>query len=52
MERIEGDKIFVAISCGSLHTIVLDDQGNLYSFGYNRYGQLGLGDNSKRNEKN
>ena len=29
--------------CGSFHTITLSNDGTLYSFGYNQYGQLGLG---------
>ena len=29
--------------CGEFHTITLSDDGTLYSFGYNNYGQLGLG---------
>ena len=36
------------ISCarGSNHTITLSDDGILHSFGYNTYGQLGLGHNN------
>ena len=32
----------MSISCGSLHSAVLTDQ-NLYTFGWNNYGQLGDG---------
>ena len=52
MTKMESNQRFVAISCGDYHTIGLDDQGNLYSCGDNSYGQLGLGDNTKRNGKN
>jgi len=30
------------ISCGENHSIVLDKTGNVYGFGYNQYGQIGL----------
>jgi len=32
----------VKISCGWDYTIVMDKEGRLYSWGSNRYGQLGL----------
>jgi len=32
------------VSCGSRHTLVVNDRGQLYSFGWGIYGQLGLGD--------
>ena len=32
--------------CGEYHTITLSNDGTLYSFGYNYYGQLGLGHNN------
>jgi alpha-tubulin suppressor-like RCC1 family protein len=32
-----------SVSCGNSHTCVLDNQRNIYSTGYNEYGQLGLG---------
>jgi RCC1 and BTB domain-containing protein len=31
------------VACGGGHTLVLLDNGSLYSFGYNQYGQLGNG---------
>ena len=40
------------ISCGYLHTFVLSNNGNLYSFGNNEYGQLGLGLNKPSKESN
>ena len=33
------------ISCGELYSIVLLENGNLYSFGNNKNGQLGIGNN-------
>ena len=33
----------MAACCGSSHTITLSNDGTLHSFGYNQYGQLGLG---------
>ena len=39
--------------CGSEHSLFLDSEGNVYSVGYNKYGQLGLGHkNRKQNELN
>mmetsp|Transcript_6097 Transcript_6097/g.7518 ORF Transcript_6097/g.7518 Transcript_6097/m.7518 type:complete len:676 (-) Transcript_6097:28-2055(-) len=35
---------------GYYHSICLDDDGCLWSFGYNNKGQLGLGDNTNRQE--
>ncbi len=37
------------IVLGGSHSMVLMDNGDLYVFGYNRYGQLGLNDNENRN---
>jgi len=31
------------VSCGHNHTVVLTERGQLYSWGDDRYGQLGLG---------
>ncbi|KAL0021375.1 hypothetical protein WJX77_009849 [Trebouxia sp. C0004] len=36
------------VSCGARHTLVMDKQGRAYSWGWNKYGQLGLGDMSNR----
>ena len=35
-------------SCGDTHTMLLDRQGNLFAFGSNRSGRLGLGDCTDR----
>jgi len=37
------------VACGGYHTMIISDDGNLYAFGRNNYGQLGLGDNQERN---
>ncbi|MGE5364504.1 MAG: T9SS type A sorting domain-containing protein [Bacteroidota bacterium] len=34
-------KTITAIAAGSSHTIALDDNGKVYTWGYNAYGQLG-----------
>eukprot|EP00941_MAST-03F_sp_MAST-3F-sp1_P005146 g5146.t1 len=36
------------VSAGSLHSLVLVDNGEVYSFGQGRFGRLGLGDQSMR----
>ena len=36
----------MAACCGGAHTITLSNNGTLHSFGYNHYGQLGLGRNN------
>ncbi len=35
---------FRQVSCGSYHTIALTAQGELWAWGWNEHGQLGLGD--------
>eukprot|EP00591_Stephanopyxis_turris_P002242 CAMPEP_0195506848 /NCGR_PEP_ID=MMETSP0794_2-20130614/399_1 /TAXON_ID=515487 /ORGANISM="Stephanopyxis turris, Strain CCMP 815" /LENGTH=918 /DNA_ID=CAMNT_0040633309 /DNA_START=408 /DNA_END=3164 /DNA_ORIENTATION=- len=37
------------VACGSDHTLTVSSVGNLYSFGRNTYGNLGLGDTIDRN---
>eukprot|EP01096_Ripella_sp_DP13-Kostka_P002363 TRINITY_DN13185_c0_g1_i1.p1 TRINITY_DN13185_c0_g1~~TRINITY_DN13185_c0_g1_i1.p1 ORF type:complete len:381 (+),score=110.58 TRINITY_DN13185_c0_g1_i1:24-1145(+) len=37
-------KHIVRVSCGGHHTAVITDRGELYSFGWNFYGQLGIPD--------
>ena len=39
----------VQFICGSYHTLFLDSEGNVFSVGYNYYGQLGLGHNIRKN---
>eukprot|EP01052_Picozoa_sp_SAG31_P005168 SAG31_NODE_223_length_19859_cov_14.949899_15_plen_310_part_00 len=38
------DKLISAVACGSYHTLCLDDQGRVITFGLNNYGQCGTGD--------
>ena len=38
---VEGLQNAVRVECGTDHTLVLDNNGKLYSFGENTYGQLG-----------
>jgi alpha-tubulin suppressor-like RCC1 family protein len=33
--------VVVAIACGAAHTVALDSTGNVHTWGYNFYGQLG-----------
>jgi hypothetical protein len=42
-------KIISQISAGFDHSLVLDSEGNLYSWGNNTYGELGNGNNSDSN---
>ena len=37
------------ISSGGYHSLIIDENNDIYSFGYNKYGQLGLGNNINRN---
>lgn len=39
----EGKPAITTIAVGSQHTLVLLSNGDLYSWGYNKFGQLGLG---------
>ncbi|CAB4064383.1 unnamed protein product [Lepeophtheirus salmonis] len=42
--RKDNEEIRVlAVSCGSRHTVVLTEGNALWAFGWNKYGQLGLG---------
>lgn len=34
----------VETACGWRHTMAVLDTGELYTFGWNKYGQLGMGD--------
>ncbi|XP_043286736.1 E3 ubiquitin-protein ligase MYCBP2 isoform X2 [Venturia canescens] len=41
---IPSDSPVVQVSCGLHHTVILLQNGEVYSFGSNIYGQLGIGD--------
>lgn len=38
------------LAAGHAHTLLLDQQGHVYSFGSNEYGQLGQGNRETRSE--
>ena len=42
------DKNIIQIECGHLFTLILDINGNVYGFGNNEYGQIGLGKLNKK----
>lgn len=48
--KLFGDKIITQISCGINHSLVLTEDGEVYSWGFNEDGQLGVGDFLKRAE--
>jgi alpha-tubulin suppressor-like RCC1 family protein len=41
-KKVEGLKDIVKIDCGMDYTMCMDKNGKLYSWGSNRYGQLGI----------
>jgi len=44
----EADNEVLDVSCGSRHTVCLSKSNVLWSFGWNKYGQLGTGDTKSR----
>jgi len=44
------DVRIVRVSCGIYHTVLLSEDGHVWTFGNNGYGQLGHGDMGKRNK--
>jgi len=50
LKGIERTKLIVQISCGSDHSFALSNTGDVYSWGLNFKGQLGLGDVENWNE--
>jgi len=43
MVKVLGTNVIVQIACGGEHSIALTNDGELYAWGSNRDGQLGLG---------
>ena len=49
--KIEGNSSPIKqIICGEYHTFAICENNKIYCWGYNSYGQLGLGDNDNRNK--
>ncbi|PWZ11180.1 Ultraviolet-B receptor UVR8 [Zea mays] len=38
-----------SVSCGARHSAIITDEGEVFCWGWNKYGQLGLGDSMDRN---
>ena len=49
-KRISSLKNIIGIACGSYHSICLDGDGNVFTFGSNSEGQLGIGSSSTISE--
>ncbi|KAM0922782.1 hypothetical protein ACQ4PT_005953 [Festuca glaucescens] len=43
------DKNARSVSCGARHSAIITDEGEVFCWGWNKYGQLGLGDSMDRN---
>ena len=41
--ELDGIRV-VRVACGWRHSVVVDDIGHIYTFGWSKYGQLGHGD--------
>ena len=48
--EVPGMEKISMISCGNNHTTCVDENGFLWTFGFNSQGQLGLGDTEARNK--
>ena len=42
---------FVQVECGTFHTIALTKLGDIYTFGYNGNGRLGLAEKEKEDTR-
>merc|ERR1711862_308935 len=49
-QKIEDLSEIIRIECGSNHSLCIDINSDLFVFGYNRCGQLGLGATNHRNK--
>jgi RCC1 and BTB domain-containing protein len=45
---LNNDEIIKSICCGYAHSLLLTTKGDIYAFGWNRFGQIGIGDNNKQ----
>ena len=45
IKSLDGTPIINHISAGGLHSLIVDTNGKIYSFGFNMNGQLGMGVN-------
>jgi len=43
------DVKIIGAKCGAFHTVLISDDGRIWTFGHNEYGQLGHGDMENRN---
>ena len=50
LKKIDELSDIIRIECGINHSICIDSNGNLFVFGHNTLGQLGLGDRNNRNK--
>jgi len=48
MGKSPEDCLVTDVGCGSRHTVCLTKTGGLWAFGWNKYGQLGVGDTRAR----
>lgn len=44
VDALVGVAKLTMVSCGQSHTVALSDRGELYAWGFNKYGQLGSGE--------
>ena len=49
--QIQGFEDIIAVSCGDYHTAILKNDGTVYTFGWNYYGQLGLGNSGSGTDR-
>lgn len=47
MVKTLGTNVVVQVACGMKHALALTNNGELYSWGYNNEGQLGLGSDTE-----